>query len=42
MLLYVLLTHTIICFHITLVDTLEIVYIMFQSQTYLSGLTVFI
>ena len=38
MLLYVLLSHTIICFHITLVDTLVIVYIMFQSQTYLSGL----
>ena len=38
MLLYVLITHTIICFHITLVDTLVIVYITFQSQTYLSGL----
>ena len=38
MLLYVLLSHTIICFHITLVDTLVIVYITFQSQTYLSGL----
>ena len=38
MLLYVLITHTIICFHTTLVDILVIVYITFQSQTYLSGL----
>ena len=38
MLLYVLITHTIICFHTTLVDILVMVYITFQSQTYLSGL----